>query len=54
MQATLDNASDRQPFSSAEWNENDGTLTLRMDYYDGVMTLHLAPSASETHAKASE
>ena len=49
LQATLDNASDRQPFSSAEWNENDGTLTLRMDYYDGVMTLHLiAPSASET------
>ena len=49
LKATLGNASDSQPFSSAEWNENDGTLTLRMDYYDGVMTLHLiAPSASET------
>ena len=36
MQATLVNATDRQPFSSAVWN--DGMLTLGMDYYDGVLT----------------
>ena len=46
LQATLTNASDRQPFSSAEWNS--GTLTLRMNYYDGVLTLHsLSPEAME-------
>ena len=39
LQATLVNATDRQPFSSASWN--DGTLTLRMDYYDGVLTVHM-------------
>ncbi|HZP22172.1 MAG TPA: TlpA disulfide reductase family protein [Terriglobales bacterium] len=38
LQATLINATDRQPFSSAEWS--NGTLTLRMNYYDGVLTLH--------------
>jgi thiol-disulfide isomerase/thioredoxin len=38
LQATLINATDRQPFSSATWN--DGTLTLHMDYYDGVLTAH--------------
>jgi thiol-disulfide isomerase/thioredoxin len=39
MQATLVNATDRQPFSSAAWN--DGTLALRMDYFDGVLTAHM-------------
>jgi thiol-disulfide isomerase/thioredoxin len=39
MQATLVNATDRQPFSSATWNA--GVLTLRMDYYDGVLTAHM-------------
>ena len=38
LQATLLNATDRQPFSSAAWK--DGVLTLRMDYYDGVLTAH--------------
>jgi len=38
LQATLVNATDRQPFSSAAWN--NGVLTLRMDYYDGVLTAH--------------
>ncbi len=38
LQATLVNATDRQPFSSASWG--DGVLTLRMNYYDGVLTLH--------------
>ena len=38
LQATLVNATDRQPFSSAAWK--DGVLTLRMDYYDGVLTAH--------------
>ncbi len=37
LQATLTNGTDRQPFSSAEWQ--NGTLTLRMNYYDGVITL---------------
>lgn len=36
LQATLVNATDRQPFSSAVFK--DGQLTLRMDYYDGVLT----------------
>lgn len=39
LEASLVNATDRQPFSSAEWNATDSTLTLRMNYYDGVMTL---------------
>jgi len=39
LQATLVNATDRQPFSSAAWK--DGTLTLRMDYYDGTLTAHM-------------
>jgi thiol-disulfide isomerase/thioredoxin len=39
LEASLVNATDRQPFSSAEWDAKDGTLTLRMNYYDGVMTL---------------
>ena len=39
LQATLMNATDRQPFSSAAWK--DGVLTLRMDYYDGVLTAHM-------------
>jgi len=38
LQATLINATDRQPFSSADWK--DGVLTLHMNYYDGVLTLH--------------
>jgi hypothetical protein len=38
LKATLVNATDRQPFSSATWK--DGTLTLRMDYYDGVLMAH--------------
>ncbi|HTV66104.1 MAG TPA: TlpA disulfide reductase family protein [Bryocella sp.] len=40
LQATLLNGTDRQPFSSASWNDTDGTLALRMNYYDGVLTLH--------------
>ena len=39
LQATLVNATDRQPFSNAAWK--DGVLTLRMDYYDGVLTAHM-------------
>jgi thiol-disulfide isomerase/thioredoxin len=36
--ATLVNATDRQQFSTASW---DGSvLTLRLDYYDGQLTLH--------------
>ncbi len=38
LQATLVNATDRQPFSSAIWKDN--VLTLRLDYYDGTLTLH--------------
>ena len=46
LQATLINASDRQPFSSAEWH--DGALTLRMNYYDGTLMLHsIAPGSME-------
>jgi len=41
LHATLVNATDRQPFSSAICNEKDGTLTLRMDYYDGVLLAHM-------------
>ena len=39
LQATLVNATDRQPFSGAAWK--DGALTLRMDYYDGVLRAHM-------------
>ena len=45
LKATLINATDHQPFSSAEWN--DGTLTLRMNYYDGVLTLHAVAAGME-------
>ena len=45
LKATLINATDRQPFSSAEWH--DGTLTLRMNYYDGTMTLHPVATGME-------
>jgi thiol-disulfide isomerase/thioredoxin len=38
LHATLVNATDRQPFSSAEFKDN--LLTLRMDYYDGRLTMH--------------
>ncbi len=38
LHATLINATDRQPFSSAVFK--DGVITLRMDYYDGALTLH--------------
>ena len=36
LQATLINGTDRQPFSSATFD--NGLLTLRMDYYDGQLT----------------
>ncbi|MGC2109365.1 MAG: TlpA disulfide reductase family protein [Candidatus Korobacteraceae bacterium] len=36
--ATLVNATDRQPFSSATWNGE--VLTLDLDYYDGQLTAH--------------
>jgi thiol-disulfide isomerase/thioredoxin len=39
LQATLVNGTDRQPFSSATYD--NGVLTLRMDYYDGQLTLRL-------------
>ena len=39
LQAALVNATDRQPFSSAAFKE--GVLTLRMDYYDGQLTLNV-------------
>ena len=42
LHATLINATDRQPFSSAVFK--DGVLTLRMDYYDGALTLHYTAS----------
>ena len=45
LQATLINGTDRQPFSSAEWQ--NGTLTLRMNYYDGVLTLHTVATGME-------
>jgi thiol-disulfide isomerase/thioredoxin len=38
LEAVLVNATDRQPFSSATWDGQ--TLTLRLDYYDGQLTLH--------------
>ncbi len=42
IHATLVNASDRQPFSSATWN--GGALTLHLDYYDGTLTAHFVSS----------
>jgi thiol-disulfide isomerase/thioredoxin len=46
LQATLVNATDRQPFSSATFD--NGVLTLRMDYYDGQLTLRVvAPDKME-------
>ncbi len=39
IHATLINATDRQPFSSATWNGE--VLTLHLDYYDGTLTAHL-------------
>jgi len=38
MQATLVNATDRQPFSSAVWS--GGVLNLHLNYYDGTVTAH--------------
>jgi thiol-disulfide isomerase/thioredoxin len=38
LEATLLNANDRQPFSSATWDGS--TLSLRLDYYDGQVTAH--------------
>jgi thiol-disulfide isomerase/thioredoxin len=38
LNALLVNATDQQPFSSATWDGQ--TLTLRLDYYDGQLTLH--------------
>jgi hypothetical protein len=37
--AVLVNGTDRQPFSSAAWN--GAVLTLRLDYYDGLLTVQL-------------
>ena len=46
LAAALLNATDRQPFSSATWDGQ--TLTLRLDYYDGQLTLHIvAPKKME-------
>ena len=42
--AVLVNATDRQPFSSAAWDGH--TLTLRLDYYDGQLTLHYVSAAA--------
>jgi len=39
LEALLVNATDRQPFSSAGWDGQ--TLTLRLDYYDGELALHM-------------
>lgn len=38
LHASLLNATDRQPFSSATWDGK--TLTLRLDYYDGTLAAH--------------
>jgi thiol-disulfide isomerase/thioredoxin len=38
LNAVLINATDQQPFSGAIWDGQ--TLTLRLDYYDGQLTLH--------------
>ncbi len=46
LAATLINASDRQPFTSAAWDGK--TLTLRFDYYDGTLAAHyVAPDRME-------
>jgi thiol-disulfide isomerase/thioredoxin len=46
LKATLVNGTDRQPFSSAAFQ--DRLLTLRMDYYDGQLTLRMvAPDKLE-------
>ncbi len=46
LSAVLVNATDHQPFSSATWDGQ--TLTLRLDYYDGQLTLHyLSPQRME-------
>ncbi len=42
IQATLINATDRQPFSSATWNGE--VLTLHLDYYDGTLAAHFVSS----------
>jgi thiol-disulfide isomerase/thioredoxin len=42
LHATLVNGTDRQPFSSATFE--NGVLTLRMDYYDGQLTLRIFSS----------
>ena len=42
LQATLINGTDRQPFSSATFS--NGSLTLRMDYYDGTLTARVVSS----------
>ena len=39
LHASLVNGTDRQPFSSATFD--NGVLTLRIDYYDGQLTLRL-------------
>ena len=39
VSATLINATDRQPFTSAVWNGS--VLSLRLDYYDGQLTASL-------------
>jgi thiol-disulfide isomerase/thioredoxin len=46
LDATLINATDRQPFSSAQWE--NGTLTLRMNYYDGSLVLTSTAADSMT------
>jgi thiol-disulfide isomerase/thioredoxin len=38
IHAVLVNATDRQPFTSATWTGE--VLTLRLDYYDGILTAH--------------
>jgi thiol-disulfide isomerase/thioredoxin len=46
LRATLVNGTDRQPFSSATFD--NGLLTLRMDYYDGQLALRMvAPDKME-------
>ncbi len=50
LAAALLNATDRQPFSSATWDGQ--TLTLRLDYYDGQLTLHIvAPKKMEEYSR---
>ncbi len=42
IRATLINATDHQPFSSATWTGE--VLTLHLNYYDGVLTAHFVSS----------